>query len=200
METMLNSYRAALLEKGENGDTVESSGPIVLGTRLKNSVEPRGWHDIVYGKGSWIMQMLRERMGDERFCAMLAELARQYDRNAVTTEQFRGLAARFMPAQSSDPGLQEFFEQWVYGTGIPSLAMTYAVKGKAPALTVAGTVTQTGVDDDFSVAVPIEIQVSRDRAITQWVRTTDGAGAFSVAVKQVPLKVTLDPHDAVLRK
>ena len=200
METLLNSYRAALLEKSDNGETVESSGPIVLGPRLKNSVEPRGWQDIVYGKGSWIMHMLRERMGDERFCAMLAELARQYDRKAVTTGQFRELAARFLPSQSGDPGLQTFFDQWVYGTGIPSLAMTYAVKGKAPALTLTGTVTQTGVDDDFSVLVPVEIQASRDRAITLWVRTRDGSGAFTVALTQAPLKVTLDPHDAVLRK
>ena len=200
METLLNSYRAALLEKGDGGETVESSGPIILGPRLKNSVEPRGWQDIVYGKGSWIMHMLRERMGDERFCAMLAELARQYDRKAVTTEQFRELAARFLPSQSGDSGLQAFFDQWVYGTGIPRLSMTYAVKGNAPALTLTGTVTQTGVDDDFSVLVPIEIQTSRDHAITQWVRTRDGSGQFTVALKQAPLKVTLDPHDAVLRK
>jgi aminopeptidase N len=146
------------------------------------------------------MHMLRERMGDERFCAMLAELARQYDRKAVTTEQFRELAARFLPSQSGDSGLQAFFDQWVYGTGIPRLSMTYAVKGNAPALTLTGTVTQTGVDDDFSVLVPIEIQTSRDHAITQWVRTRDGSGQFTVALKQAPLKVTLDPHDAVLRK
>jgi aminopeptidase N len=200
MELMLDSYRSALLEKGDNGETVESRGPVVLGPRLKNSVEPRGYHDIVYGKGAWIMQMLRERMGDERFTAMLAELARQYDRKPVTTEQFRELAARFLPSPSGDPGLREFFEVWVYGTGIPSLAMTYAVKGQAPELTLTGTVTQSGVDDNFSVLVPVEIQASRDRVITQWVRTTDGAGVFTVPLKQAPLKVTLDPHDAVLRK
>jgi hypothetical protein len=78
--------------------------------------------------------------------------------------------------------------------------MTYEIGGKAPTLTLTGLVTQTGVDDEFSVLVPIEIQVARDRAVTEWVRTTDGAGAFSVPLKQPPLKVTLDPHDAVLRK
>ena len=200
METMLDSYRAALLQKGESGQTVESSGPIVLGTRLKNSVEPRGWYDIVYGKGCWIMQMLRERMGDGGFFPMLTELARRYDRKPVTTEQFRELAAQYLPPQSPDPQLTQFFAQWVYGAGIPSLTMTYEIGGKAPTLTLTGLVTQTGVDDEFSVLVPIEIQVARDRAVTEWVRTTDGAGAFTVPLKQPPLKVTLAPHDAVLRK
>jgi hypothetical protein len=200
LETMLDSYRRALLEKGENGQTIESNGPIVLGTRLKNSVEPRGWHDIVYGKGSWIIEMLRARMGDQRFFSMLAELVRQYDRKQVTTEQFRELAAQFLPPQSDDPHLEMFFDQWVYGTGLPSLTMSYAIQGKAPALKLTGTVTQSGVDEDFRVAVPIEIQMTRDRTVTQWVLTGDGAAAFTVALKQVPLKVTLDPHYAVLRK
>jgi hypothetical protein len=200
LETMLDSYRRALLEKGDGGQTVESNGPIVLGSRLMNSVEPRGWHDIIYGKGSWIVQMLRARMGDQPFFAMLAELVRRYDRKEVTTEQFRELAAQFLPPRSDDPKLELFFDQWVYGTGLPTLTMTYAVKGKAPALKLTGTVTQSGVDEEFSAAVPIEIQVARDRAVTQWVRTGSGATTFTVALKQAPLKVTLDPHYAVLRK
>ena len=200
LETMLDSYRRALLEKGQSGQTVESNGPIVLGSRLMNSVEPRGWHDIVYGKGSWIMQMLRARMGDQSFFSMLAELVRRYDHKEVTTEQFRELAAQFLPPKSDDPKLELFFDQWVYGTGLPGLTMSYAVKGKAPALRLMGTVTQTGVDEEFSAVVPIEIQVARDRAVTQWVRTGSGGTTFTVALKQAPLKVTLDPHYAVLRK
>jgi hypothetical protein len=196
LETMLDSYRRALLEKGSNGQTVESSGPIVLGTRLQNSVEPRGWRDIIYGKGSWIVQMLRARMGDQPFFSMLAELARRYDRKAVTTGQFRELAAQFLPPHSDDPHLEMFFDQWVYGTGIPTLTMTYSVKGN----TLTGKVTQSGVDPDFNVAVPIEIQLTRDRSIAKWVRTENGAAAFTVALNQPPLKVTLDPHYAVLRK
>jgi hypothetical protein len=56
------------------------------------------------------------------------------------------------------------------------------------------------VDPDFNVAVPIEIQLTRDRSIAKWVRTENGAAAFTVALNQPPLKVTLDPHYAVLRK
>jgi aminopeptidase N len=167
-----------------------------LGTRLQNSVEPRGWRDIIYGKGSWIVQMLRARMGDQPFFSMLAELARRYDRKAVTTGQFRELAAQFLPPHSDDPHLEMFFDQWVYGTGIPTLTMTYSVKGN----TLTGKVTQSGVDPDFNVAVPIEIQLTRDRSIAKWVRTENGAAAFTVALNQPPLKVTLDPHYAVLRK
>ena len=52
--------------KNDAGITVDTAGPIVLGTQLESSQEPRAWRSITYGKGSWILQMLRRRMGDER--------------------------------------------------------------------------------------------------------------------------------------
>ncbi len=200
MDLMLETYRDNLLLKSENGQVVDSAGPIVLGTRLESSIEPRAWRAITYGKGSWIMQMLRARIGDERFTAMLGEIARRYDRKEISTDEFRSVAAGFLPPKSDDPKLETFFGQWVYGTGIPSVKMTYSVKGAAPNVKVTGTVTQSDVDEDFTALVPIEIQVARGKAVTQWVRTSDTPATFSVALKTLPLKVTLDPHHALLRK
>jgi hypothetical protein len=84
----------------------------------------------------------------------------------------------------------------VYGTGIPSLKLTYAIKN----LKLTGTITQSGVGADFTTAVPVEIQVGRGRTITRWVYTSDTPATFTVALQAPPLKVTLDPHQAVLRK
>jgi hypothetical protein len=42
--------------------------------------------------------------------------------------------------------------------------------------------------------------VARGQTITQWVRTSVDAVTFTVPLKQAPLKVTLDPHYAVLRR
>lgn len=199
-EEMLDAYRKELLAKGENGQIVDSTGPIVLGTRLENSQEPRAWRSITYGKGSWIMQMLRQRMGDERFFSMLAEITKRYDGKALSTEAFRGLAAGFLPPKSEDPKLETFFEQWVYGTGIPTLKLTYTLKGKAPALKLVGTLTQSDVDDDFSTLTPVEIKVAGGRSITQWVASASTPVTFTVPLKTPPLKVTLDPHHGVLRR
>ncbi|MBZ5584283.1 MAG: hypothetical protein LAQ30_19135 [Acidobacteriia bacterium] len=200
VEVMLDAYRDSLLEKNEGGETVESAGPIVLGTRLESSIEPRGWRNITYGKGSWILQMLRARMGDDRFLVMLAELARRYDHKEVTTEEFRGLAAQFLPPKTDDPALETFFDQWVYGTGIPTLKLTYAIKGKAPSLRLVGSLTQSGVEGDFGALAPVEIQLPRAKTVTEWVRAGKDPTQFSVALKQAPVKVLLDPHHAVLRK
>jgi hypothetical protein len=199
-EQMLDSYRNQLLVKGENGQIVDSTGPIVLGTRLENSQEPRAWRTITYGKGTWIMQMLRQRMGDERFHSMLAAILKRYDGKPVSTEAFREMAASYLPPKSLDPKLDTFFEQWVYGTGIPTMKLSYALRGKAPALKLVGTLTQSDVDDDFSALTPVEIKVPGGRTITHWVTSASTPVSFTVPLSQAPLKVTLDPHHAVLRR
>ena len=197
---MLDNYRQSLLAKNEAGQMVDSAGPIVLGTRLETSQEPRGWRAITYGKGSWIMQMLRGRMGDQKFLALLAEISKRYDRKDITTEEFRLLAAEYLPPKSDDPKLESFFEQWVYGTGIPTIKLTWSVKGVAPNVRLTGTVTQSGVDEDFSAAVPVEVTVAKGRTVTQWVRSAEVPTTFTMALKAAPLKVALDPHYALLRK
>ncbi len=200
LDQMLDSYRAALLVKNSAGETADSAGPIVLGHRLESSQQPDAWRAITYGKGSWIVHMLRRRMGDERFLGMLAELIKRYDHAELTTEDFRKVAARYLPPKSPDPTLESFFDQWVYGTGIPSLKLTYSVKGAAPAVKLTGTITQADVNEDFTALVPVEIQSGRGQTITRWIATGAEPATFSVTLKQLPTKVTLDPRNAVLRK
>jgi aminopeptidase N len=191
----LESYKTNLLQT-VNGQTVESTGPIVLGTRLETSQTPTAYYNITYGKGSWIMHMLRRRMGDERFLAMLADLRKEYERKPLSTEDFRLLAARFLPAKSADPQLENFFDQWVYGTGIPSLKLSYTVKGKAGALRLNGTVTQSDVAERLQRAGAGGDPVGAWQDSDQWVRTAEGQVTFSVPVPQAPVKVQLDPNSA----
>ena len=199
-ELLLDSYRNYLLAKNGAGQTVESTGPIVFGPRLENSQQPSAFRSITYGKGTWIMQMLRRRMGDERFLALLREIVKRYDRREISTEEFREIAAQFLPPHDDDPKLESFFEQWVYGTGIPTLKLSWSLKGKAPALRLAATVKQTDVDDEFTALVPVEIQTGRGPALVRWVRTSNEPVTFTVPLTQAPVKVALDPHNAVLRR
>jgi hypothetical protein len=199
VEAALNEYRDSLLKKLPSGEIEDSAGAIVMGPRLESSLSPDAWKHIIYGKGSWILHMLRRRMGDEKFLAMLAELRRRYEWKSITTEQFRELAAGFLPPKSQDPKLEAFFNQWVYGTGIPQLKMSWSLKGKAPAFKVTGTVTQAEVPDDFSVPVPIEIQFAKGKQV-YWVQSADEPVTFSVPVRQAPSKVLLDPSQTVLKR
>jgi aminopeptidase N len=198
LESVLEQYKSHLVAKTEDGRRMDSAGPVIWGARLENSRVPGAWRTIIYEKGSWIMHMLRRRIGDERFLAMLGELRRRYQYRALTTEQFRQLAAQFLPPRSPDPQLEAFFDQWVYGTGIPTLRLNHSVRGKEPSVRITGTVTQTDADEDFSTYVPIEVQFSKAKPLTHWVRTAAGPVTFSLTVRQAPAKILLDPTYSVL--
>jgi hypothetical protein len=187
VETTLDEYARNLASKTKEGKTIESTGPITWGQRLHST--PGAWRTIVYDKGSWIMHMLRRRMGDAQFLKFLRALREQYEYKGLTTEEFQQLAAKFSPKGIPDADLEGFFDQWVYSTGIPALSMTHSYKN----LRVTGTVRQSGVGDDFSIDVPVEIRLPGNRTITQWVRTSSDPIPFSVAVSAVPLRVELGP-------
>ncbi len=200
MDLVLDTYRTELLAKGENGQPVDSAGPITMGTRLESSLDPGAWRTVTYGKGTWIIHMLRRYLGDQRFFAMLNEVLKRYDHQEISTEDFRRVAAHFTPPKSDDPDLETFFDTWIYSTGIPSLKMSYSVRGKAPALRLTGAVTQADVGSDFSALVPVEIHLAGGHATTLWVRCGSEPATFSVVLRQPPLRVTLDPDRAVLRR
>jgi len=198
VETALSEYRKRLLSKVEADRTLESMGPIVWGPRLVSSTAPDAWRAITYEKGSWIMHMLRRRLGDERFLAMLGELVKRYRQSSLSTEQFRALAAEFTPPGDPDPSLENFFENWVYSTGIPTIKLAYNLRGKAPALRLEIKVTQSGVDEDFSALVPLEVRFRAAKPLTRWVRTDSEPVTLSLTVRQAPQAVLLDPEDSVL--
>jgi hypothetical protein len=198
LDAALEEYKSQLLTKTKEGNTLESTGPITWGSRLANSQAPEAWRTIIYAKGSWIIHMLRRRIGDGQFLAMLGELRRQYEYRAISTDEFRQLAGKFLPRKSSGEDLESFFDEWVYGTGIPTLKLKYSVSGAAPAVKLSGTVAQSDVDEGFSALVPIEVQVGKTKSVTQWVRTGDEPASFTLNLRQAPAKVTLDPSDSVL--
>lgn len=200
IETALELYRKELFLKGPDGETAESEGPVVQGRRLEGSNNPNASTAVLYGKGTWIMQMIRRRLGDERFLKMLGELRRRYEWKVLDTESFRALCAEFLPPGSPDPKLEAFFDQWVYGTGVPSLKLTYSVKGKPGAYKLTGTVTQSDVPEDFSIPVPVEIQAARGKPGVQIVRTSSEPVQFSVNVGTPTAKAVLDPGWSVLRR
>jgi hypothetical protein len=198
MESVLDEYREHLLTKDEQGRTLESAGPIVWGTRLDAANIRDGWRSITYEKGAWIFHMLRRRMGDERFFKMLAELRRRYEYKSVSTQDLKSLAKEFSPPKTDPQMIDDFFDNWVDATGIPALKLKFTSRGVAPAMKISGSIAMSGVDDDFSADVPVEIQFAKGPAQRLWVHCSGDGGSFSATLRQAPARVVIP--DSILAR
>ena len=196
---VLAAFRQNLLRKVD-GQTVESSGPIVLGQRLRTSKLPEAYRVIVYEKGAWILHMLRGIIGDENFFAMLRQLCERHAGEPVTTEQFRALAASFVPEGHPDATLRDFFDQWVYGTGIPRIAVAWDQTASGGRHRFEMRVTQTGVPEYFPLQVPVEVHTLPGRSLVKTVSVGDGADRSSVSIvlRNPASRVLVDPQASLL--
>ncbi len=193
VDTVLEDYKTHLLAKAESGKTLESAGPITWGFRLQTSLTPGAWRTVTYEKGTWIIHMLRRRLGDEKFMSLLREVCTRYRFSAISTEQFRELAAKYAPPKIGDADLKGFFENWVYGTGIPMVKLTYSMRG----LKLVGTVAQREVEEDFTAFVPVEVQNRREKTV-YWLPTGSDPVSFSIPMKVPPTKVALLATDCLI--
>jgi aminopeptidase N len=110
---------------------------------------------LTYTKGGWVLQMLRWKLGDEYFFkgvkSYLEDPALAY-KYAVTQD----LQKHFEIA--SGKNLDEFFKDWVYGSGYPSYQLKWNTLGKS---WVNLTLSQTSSDsttDFFEMPVPIRFK------------------------------------------
>ncbi len=68
----------------------------------------------VYGKGAWVLHMLRYVVGEEKFFAILHEYRTRYAYRSADTSQFVEVAE-----DVTGMDLDWFFDQWLYEEGFP---------------------------------------------------------------------------------
>ncbi len=166
-DQILENYRQDLIKK-KDGKPVESAGPVSFGERLIDTHGFESWRLILYEKGSWIMHMLRERLGHENFRQLQVRLLSDYGKRPLSNEDLRQLASSFVPRGELDKTLANFFDTWVYGTGIPALSLR--VSGRN------GNLDVSGVDSDFMVDVPLHCK----GVPVHWVRAGAGSNSFQL--------------------
>jgi aminopeptidase N len=143
-----------------------------------------------YQKGSWVLHMLRSRMGDEAFGrGIRAYYARYMNGNASTSD--------FQLAMEEVSGLdlELFFEQWLYNGGNPKLEGWWVYDPSAQAVRIELRQTQE-VGPTFEL--PLEIGLHFKGAIvpaTIEILEIEGRfHRFVIPVTEEPSDVTLDPN------
>ena len=166
-------------------------GPITQGLRLRSGKTGAAYQFLVYPKGAYVLHMLRMMMfeaktGDQRFQAMMQDFVKTHYNKDVSTEDFKLAVEKHMTPEMNLGGnarMDWFFDEWVYGTDVPSYKLEYSVSGD----TLTGRVTQSGVSDSFAMLVPIYIDFGKG-----WVRLGSAKlrGNTTVELGQIKLPQT----------
>ena len=145
-------------------------GPVTQGYRLSSGKTGASYQFLVYPKGGYILHMLRMIMfdpqqgGDRRFQAMMQDFIRTHYNKDVSTEDFKRAVQKHTTPDMCPDGsgrIDWFFDQWVYGTEMPSYRLEYKISGN----TLSGSITQSGVSDNFMMRVPLYADLGKG-----WVR------------------------------
>lgn len=146
-------------------------GPVTQGRRLSSGKTRAAYQFLVYPKGAYILHMLRQMMkdsrqgGDKRFVDMMQDFIKSHYNQDVSTEDLKQIVEKHMTREMDLTGnhrMDWFFNQWVYGTEMPSYQFDYKI-GADGVLT--GQIVQSGVSPTFMMLVPVYVDYGKG-----WVR------------------------------
>ena len=142
-----------------------------------------------YQKGSWILHMLRNHLGDETFWEGIRVYYALFMNSNATTTDFRTVME-----EVSGLDLTLFFEQWLYNGGNPRLEGWWEYDRTARAIRIEINQTQTAGP---TFELPLEIGVHFDGAtlpaMVEQVAVDTRFHRFVIPVEAEPTRVTLDP-------
>ncbi|HXN23371.1 MAG TPA: M1 family aminopeptidase [Candidatus Dormibacteraeota bacterium] len=148
-----------------------------------------------YGKGAWVLYMLKHQLGEEAFWRGMKHYLEKFHGQNVTTSDY----AEAME-ESTGVNLDQFFDQWVYGAGAPNfdLRYTYDSAKHEVKLEVKQTQKIEGRVGMFSTPVEVEIATaSGSKSFPITVSKDDET--FTFAVGSAPLMVLFDKNLATLK-
>jgi hypothetical protein len=163
--------RKRMLEKNEKGIRPVDVGPVVMGSRVSSSRSGGGVYQmLIYPKGAYILHMLEvlywtPKYGEQPFKAAMHDFVNTYRDKAATTEDFKAAMEKNMPRWVDLEGnhrLDWFFNEYVYGTEIPSYTISSNVEKRGDETVVHFKVSQSGVSDEFLMLVPLYLDYGND--------------------------------------
>jgi len=146
---------------------IDSLGPIWMGRRIDSSETGRAsYQNLIYSKGGYVLQMLREQLVDPRhpdpdhlFKEMMQDYCKTFDTKPASTEDFKSIVEKHMTRGmdlDANHKMDWFFNQYVYGTGIPHYTLRVSLEATTDGKThIKGKLTRSGVSDNWKDVVPI---------------------------------------------
>lgn len=134
-----------------------------MGYRVNNAKAGNIYSTLIYGKGAFILHMIRSMMwdnkaGDALFRDTMRDFVTTYKDRPASTEDFKAIVEKHMiPDMDLDGNhrMDWFFNEWVYGTDIPTYQFSYEMGKNEQGNVIQISLTQSNVSPTFKMPVPI---------------------------------------------
>jgi hypothetical protein len=208
--TRLREDKQELKSRDQRNRVYESLGPVWMGARLASSDAPHGYSTVVYNKGGYILHMLRSMLFDSRdpknperrFIALMKDFCQSYENQPVSTEDFKAMVEKHIePLMDLDGNgrMDWFFNQYVYGTGIPEYRFTYQVEDAGSGKwQVKGRIVQANVPPGWKNVLPVYLTASGRTAAIGWTRVAGTESSFAFILPMKPDKIALNQNEEIL--
>jgi hypothetical protein len=206
--------RTRILDKNNFGVSPNDAGPLWLGLRLISPKSEQAYQGVTYSKGAYVLLMLRSLMcddsggsgnRDQAFIDMMHDFVESHHDSAASTESFKAIAEKHMTKQMDlqrNGRLDWFFNEWVYGTGVPRYSFKYDLQpGGAGKTKVHTEITQSEVDAQFAMLVPIFADFGSGMSrMGQIEMVGNSTRTVDFALDRQPKKVALNAYKDVLER
>jgi len=190
--------------------TVESLGPLWIGRRILSSqTSPSSYQTLMYSKGAFVLHMLNMQLfdarnpdPDHRFKEMMQDYCKTFDNKAASTEDFKAIVEKHMTAAMDLDGnhrMDWFFNQYVYGTGIPQYSLAYTLDATPDGQShVKGELHRAGVPDTWKDVIPLYAHVGEKTLRIGALRSTHPTETFDFVLPMKAARLSIAEYEDLL--
>jgi len=149
-----------------------------------------------YGKGAWVLNMLRSQLGPELFRQCVKTFVERHKFDNVVTSDFIDVIEEL-----SGRSFDQFFDQWVYHAGNPVLEVEYSWDQPAKLAKITVRQTQPITESVVLFRFPLPVRfITKSGAIDRVVEVKAKSEDFYLPLPEQPQVVRIDPELSVLAK
>lgn len=203
------TYYDALYHEHEYGRDrflweIRSNANSVL--KAKNDVRPMVWKQYkdaneqfdyrAYPKGSWILHMLRSRLGDDLYRKVIKTYLDRFSFDVARTEDLMGIIEEL-----SGQDWDQFFDQYVFHAHHPELSIDYSWDAKTKLAKISVEQKQKLSETVLTFSVPLKVRfISGGKVVEENLQVSQTKEDFYVALARKPDIFRVDPDFELLAK
>jgi aminopeptidase N len=143
-----------------------------------------------YQKGSWVLHMLRNQVGDSVFKKIIQTFYDHYKGKNADTKDFETIVEEI-----TKKNWKKFFDQWLYVAAIPDLEIYWSYSAKKKMINIKINQKQ---DVEFDLPIELSILDRSGNLMFKKLQTSQPEQIFSIPFKTKPLRIEIDPNMSLL--